>query len=121
MSHFYSYPLVFVGCRDGFISLFKVPEEKQTDSYLNYLTYFLLTLVTIAAMNLKDLSFVMAFGGATLGNALIYIFPALMFRKVVKDMGDQASPALKKEVFFATFSAILGLGMGVIGTTMALK
>lgn len=81
----------------------------------------LLTFVTIAAMNLKDLSFVMAFGGATLGNALIYVFPAVMFRKVVKDMGDSATPALKNEVIFATFSALLGIGMGAIGTTMALK
>lgn len=117
----FTYPLVFTGCRDGFLSLMKVPQEKQTNSYLNKLTAVLLTLVTIAAMNLQDLSFVMSFGGATLGNALIYILPALMFRKVVKDMGDDASPALKTEVHFATFSALLGIGMGIIGSTMALK
>ena len=78
-------------------------------------------MVTFAALNLTDLSFVMSFGGATLGNALIYVLPAIMFRKVVKDMGDDASPALKREVYFATFSGLLGVGMGAIGTTMALK
>lgn len=117
----FTYPLVFVGCRDGFLSLFRVPSEKQTDGFLNNITFFLLVLVTFAALNLTDLSFVMSFGGATLGNALIYVLPAVMFRKVVKDMGDDASPALKREVYFATFSALLGIGMGVIGTTMALK
>ena len=88
---------------------------------MNNITFFLLGWVTFAALNLTDLSFVMSFGGATLGNALIYVLPAIMFRKVVKDMGDEASPALKREVYFATFSALLGIGMGAIGTTMALK
>jgi hypothetical protein len=117
----HSYPLVFVGCRDGFLSLFRVPKEKQTDGYLNKITYFLLTLVTITAINLKDLSFVLSFGGATLGNALIYVLPALMYRKVVKDLGDKATPQQKNEVIFSSFSALLGIGMGVIGATMALK
>ena len=63
----------------------------------------------------------MAFGGATLGNALIYILPAFMFKKVVKDMGENASPSLKNEVYFTSFSAIIGIGMGIVGSTMALK
>lgn len=117
----FTYPLVFVGCRDGFLSLFRVPKEKQTDAFLNKLTLFLLSLVTVAAMNLKDLSFVLSFGGATLGNALIYILPALMFKKAVKDMGEGASPALKNEVYFTLFSAALGVGMGIVGSTMAIK
>lgn len=117
----FTYPLVFTGLRDGFLSLFRVPAEKQTNDYLNKITVVLLTLVTITAMNLQDLSFVLSFGGATLGNALIYLLPALMFRKVVKDMGDSASPALKKEVIFASFSATLGVAMGAIGATMAVK
>ena len=42
----FTYLLVFVGCRDDFLGLMKVPEEKQTDSMLNRLTIGLLTLVT---------------------------------------------------------------------------
>ena len=117
----FTYPLVFVGCRDGFLSLLKVPKEKQTDAFLRTLTISLLTLITIAAINLKDLSFVMSFGGATLGNALIYVFPALMFNSVVKKMGDTAPAAMKKETYFATFSLLLGVGVGAIGATMAVK
>jgi len=116
----FTYPLVFVGCRDGFLSLMKVPEEKQTDSMLNRLTIGLLAVVTFGACTLKDLSFLMSFSGATLGNSLIYVFPAIMFRKVVKDMGTNASAALNKETYFATFSMFLGIGMGIIGTKMAL-
>lgn len=117
----FTYPLVFVGCRDGILSLVKVPKEKQTDSLLNRLTIGLLTLITVAAINLKDLSFVMSFGGATLGNALIYIFPALMFNSVVKKMGASAPSGLKNETYFATFSMLLGCAVGAIGATMALK
>ena len=72
-------------------------------------------------MNLKDLSFILAFGGATLGNALIYILPALMFKKVVKDMGESAPSSLKNEAHFVSFSALLGIGMGGIGSIMAVK
>mmetsp|Transcript_74 Transcript_74/g.96 ORF Transcript_74/g.96 Transcript_74/m.96 type:complete len:484 (-) Transcript_74:73-1524(-) len=117
----FTYPLVFVGCRDGILSLLQIPEEKQTNDKLNKLTVILLSLVTVAALNVKDLSFIMSFGGATLGNSLIYIFPALMFRKVVKDMGDSASPALKNEIYFTTFTCVLGVAMGCIGATMAIK
>jgi len=46
---------------------------------------------------MKDLSFVLSFGGATLGNALIYIFPDLIFRKAVRQMGDKAIAELKVE------------------------
>ena len=69
----------------------------------------------------KRLSFVMSFGGATLGNALIYLYPALMFRGAVKKMGDKATPRLKIGVKFAMANAGLGITMGLIGAKMALK
>ena len=116
-----TYPLVFSGCRDGALDLFGIPKENRTPTLLNNLSYILLTFITIAALLVKDLSFVLSFGGATLGNALIYIFPALMFRKVVKDMGDKASTSLKREVYFASFSGLLGLVMGAIGANMAIQ
>ena len=72
-------------------------------------------------MNLKDLSFLMSFGGATLGNALIYVLPAFMFKKVVKDMGESAPSSLKNEAYFASFSALLGIVMGSIGSIMSVK
>jgi len=68
-----------------------------------------------------DFSFVVSFGGATLGNALIYLYPALMFRGAVKKMGDKATPGLKREVKFAMANAGLGITMGLIGAKMALK
>lgn len=117
----FSYPLVFSGCRDGVLDLANVPAEKRTNGLLNKVTVGILAAVTGLALVLDDLSFVLSFGGATLGNALIYVYPALMFRKAVKNMGDKATKGLKREVNFALSSAGLGVGMGILGAKMALK
>jgi len=117
----FTYPLVFVGCRDGVMDVLHVPSEKRTNAYLNKMTFAILGVVTVVANVLDDVSFVLSFGGATLGNALIYVMPALMFRKVVQDMGDNATEGMKNEVYFTNCSCLVGIVMGVIGTHMALK
>lgn len=117
----FSYPLAFAGCRDGILDLAKVPAEKRTNSLQNKVTVAALSAITGLALVAKDLSFVLSFGGATVGNALIYIYPALMFRGAVKKMGDKASASLKREVKIAMANAGLGLGMGLIGAKMAIK
>jgi amino acid permease len=114
----FSYPLAFVGVRDGVLDMLKI--EDRSNKKLNMLTVACLAGITGLALTLKDVSFVLAFGGATLGNALIYIFPALMFRGAVNKMKD-APQRLKNEVKFALGSATLGLGMGLVGAKMALK
>ena len=81
----FSYPLAFVGARDGVLDLLKLKSEPKTQ---NALTVALLAGVTTAALIIPDVSFVMAFAGATLGNALIYVFPALMFRGAIKKKTD---------------------------------
>lgn len=116
----FSYPLAFVGCRDGWLDLLQIPESKRNNSTLNKATIAILTCVTLLASKIKELAFIMSFAGATLGNALIYLYPALMFRSAVKNMGDKASKGLKREVPFAMFSATLGVLMGAVGTKMAL-
>jgi hypothetical protein len=112
----FSYPLAFVGARDGMLDLLNL---KGTEKTQNFLTIGLLSAVTFAALNIPDVSFVLALGGATLGNALIYIFPALMFRKAIKNKAD-ATPGQKKEVVLAMASALLGSAMGVLGVKMVL-
>ena len=100
--------------------MLKIPKEERTDAKLNNLTYMILAGVTAAALKITDLSFIMSFGGATLGNALIYVYPALMFRSAVKNMGDEATKAQKLEVYLALAFAAMGIGMGCVGTKMAL-
>mmetsp|Transcript_11320 Transcript_11320/g.19649 ORF Transcript_11320/g.19649 Transcript_11320/m.19649 type:complete len:479 (-) Transcript_11320:90-1526(-) len=116
----FTYPLAFVGCRDGLLEMLKVPKEERTDAKVNNLTYTILAVVTAVALKITDLSFIMSFGGATLGNALIYVYPAIMFRSAVKNLGEDATKAQKLEVYLAMAFAALGIGMGCIGTKMAL-
>jgi hypothetical protein len=55
-----------------------------------------------------------------LGNALIYVFPALMFRKAIKNKKD-ATAGQKREVKLALGSAGAGLAMGLLGAKMAIS
>lgn len=100
------------------MDLFQV--KKRTNKTLNTLTLTTLSAITYGALKVKDVSFVLAFAGATLGNALIYVFPALMFRGTVQKMTDP-SPKLKRESKLALVTASLGVIFGCVGGRMALK
>merc|ERR1712071_156880 len=117
----FSYPLAFAGFRDGVLDLANVPVEKRDNKLINKMTVPLLSIVTGLALVVKDLGFVLSFGGATLGNALIYIYPFLMFKNAVKNMGDSASDNMKREVKLSAAVAALGSVFAVIGSTMAIK
>jgi len=111
-----SYPLAFGGVRDGVLDFAKVSNSRRTNNFLNALTLGLLGIITSMAFVVRDLGIVLAFGGATWGNALIYLFPTFMLIQCAKTM-----PQLKKEVPFAAATGFLGLTMGVIGTIRAVK
>ena len=104
----FSYPLAFQGCRDGFLDLLGI--KTRTNARLNLTTVALLLVLTGLATVLKDVSFVLAFGGATLGNLLCYVYPALMYMKVRPDC---TVPAVAL--------AASGLILGAIGAKLALN
>ncbi|KAL3777422.1 hypothetical protein ACHAW5_010224 [Stephanodiscus triporus] len=116
----FSFPLVFAGARDGWLDLLKVPVDDRTDAVLTTTTVAVLSGITLLASRLRELASIMSFSGATMGNALIYVYPALMFRGAVKGMGEKADKGLRREVPFAMFMALLGVAMGGIGAKMAL-
>lgn len=115
---FYSYPLAFTGCRDGWMDILKVPLENRTASLQNTLTVALLSVFTVGAIILNDVSFVLAFGGATFGNLLTYVYPALMYRATVKAQGRSEENGA---VTVSLLSAAMGIVMGIIGAKMAIQ
>lgn len=119
----FAYPLVFTGMRDGFLDCFQVPAEKRTNKLLNTWTVGLLSLVSATALVAPDLGFVLAFSGATLGNALIYVFPYFMFRGAVQKMqkAGKATKGQRTEVWAALVSAMIGVVMGAVGTKQAIQ
>jgi len=114
----FSYPLAFTGCRDGFLDIAKVPVDKRSPATTNLVTFSLLGLITFCACKLRDITIVLSFGGATLGNALTYVYPAMMYSAVVRKQGRKGEAFA---VNFSILSAIIGVVMGACGTAIALK
>ena len=106
-----SYPLIFVGTRDGLMDLFRV---QNRDGLLNQLTVGILGVVTLLASQLTDLGLVASVGGATFGTALVFVYPAVMFWKSQK--GKQT-----KESLVAAAIGVLGVAMGAIGTVLSFQ
>jgi hypothetical protein len=112
---------MFVGSRDGALDLCKVPEEKRVTSLLNQTTFVLLGMITALAWKLTDLSFVSSISGAVFGTALIFVFPPLMFRGAIKNLGDKATDQQKREAKFAMVVNLIGIVVAAIGTKMSLQ
>ena len=109
----FSYPLIFVGCRDGILDLFQVPQIKRDNALINKVTLAVLAVVTFMASILTDLGLVASVGGATFGTALVFVYPIVMFLK--------SQTKRTKETIPAAAIGVLGLAMGAIGTVFAFQ
>ena len=109
----FSYPLIFVGCRDGILDLFQVPQIKRQNALLNKITLAILAVVTLMASILTDLGLVASVGGATFGTALVFVYPVVMFLK--------SQTHRTKETIPAAAIGVLGVAMGAIGTVFAFQ
>lgn len=109
----FSYPLCFIGARDGVLDMIKYPQEKRDDSVLNKVTVGLLVGVTALAAKLTDLGLVASVGGATFGTALVFVYPTVMLMKLKKGKGAESK--------IAGCIAALGVVMGAIGTVLSFQ
>lgn len=132
------YPLAFVGVRQGVLDLCRVPlDRQQTDVQLsNVVSIVLLLVITGLALVLRDIGILLAFGGATWGNAVIYLFPAIMIlqqartavsssrssRTRGKNYDDERNNQrlLQQLVPAALATGMIGIGLGVVGTVRAI-
>jgi len=114
-----TYPLLFVGFRDGLIDVIGLAQEDQTAGALNLITVLGISVVTVLAATWTDLAFIVAIGGATFATVIIFVFPALMFRAAVTNMGQYASDRLKREVQVSLYMMVFGTMMGLVGAWLA--
>jgi len=114
------YPLCFSGVRDGILDIANVREKDRTNGLLNKITVGILSFVTFFAVLVKDFGLVMALSGATFGNAVMFVFPSLMFRKAVKQM-DAPNKRLQLESKLAGGAIGFGVVLSVLGTFLALQ
>lgn len=127
-----TYPIVFVGVRDGFLDLFHVPMSKHTSTNLNVVSVFLLTIITAIAASFHDLGLVNAVGGGSLGTIVVFVFPALMYKGAIdqqrqdyiirQGMGQENVTWIQTcEANFAIGLMWFGIVMGTIGVYLAIK
>lgn len=117
----FTYPIAFIGFRDGVLDIMQVPLEKQTDTNINIITLVLLTVVTILAVFVRDLGFVNAVGGGTLATAIVFVFPALMFQAAIKNQGTRATKSQHMELHFAYVLMVIGILMGAVGVVVEIQ
>jgi Transmembrane amino acid transporter protein len=143
ISLIFSYPLAFVGVRDGIYNLFHI--DRHAYRYTNQITTIvLLSIITFIASVMKDIRIILSLGGATFGNLLSYVFPSLMViglankqtknanmiipattiksksTTITTSKDDKPFPS-PNQVRFSILTAILGVAMGIIGTTKAIQ
>jgi len=118
----FSYPLCFVGLRDGIREL-RGSKPGETKNRTRW-TVGLLAGVTAASLKLTDLGFVNSFGGALIGSGIVYVFPALMFLKpLMKRLKDKAAKAAaggeRGEFSLNVGIVVAGVAMGVLGCAVS--
>ena len=111
----FTYPLPFIGTRDGILELFSVGLEWQTSTNLNILTIIILSVFTVLAWHFRDLGLVNAVGGGALGAAVVFIFPSIMFYSAVQNLGNEATLWQKWEGLLALCLMVVGVTIAVIG------
>lgn len=146
-----TYPIAFIGFRDGLLDILQIPHEQRTDTYLNLLTVIMLCVLTVGAIYITDIGLINAVGGGSLASAIVFIFPALMFKNVIRKRGHQqeqqrehGTPVLQHqdeesssllrssplsddwnhqqhEVIFSMLLMIGGTVLGIIGVWVAIE
>jgi amino acid permease len=117
----FTYPITFMGFRDGVLDIIELPQPQQTSTNINIITIFLLIVITILAAFVTDLGFINAVGGGTLATAIVFIFPAVMYRAAVDAQVHPPSRFQRLEVRFAMGLMVLGVLMGAVGVVVELQ
>lgn len=86
------------------------------------ITLVLLGTITLLAIYIPDLTFVLSFSGATLSSCIIYIFPPLMFQALVLLNGTERLPTMYPnqpwDIQKSQAMLCLGVILGVAGAVV---
>lgn len=127
-----TFPLAFIGLRDGVLDIFHLDPQSQSAGNLNAWTVALLTILTVTACFVTDLGVINAITGGFLATAIVFVFPALMYRQaMLKDsnsdtrVGDDLSSKpfhrRQTESTVALVLMVIGVALGLIGAWVALQ
>lgn len=107
-----TYPLPFVGLRDGCLDLLQVSDRNDQVHAVSTLT--ILAVITVGALMFRDLALVLSVGGGTFSTAVSAVFPVLMYLSLETDEKSTV------EQVVAAAGMILSIGIGVTGVHLAL-
>jgi amino acid permease len=113
----FAYPLLFLGGRDGWLSLMGLPPD-GSPTVRRMTCILLLTIVTILAILLNDLTFVLSFSGATLSASIIYILPPMMFSSLVLNCTCLHTFRTNTEIKESKAMIVIGSVLGVSGASV---
>jgi amino acid permease len=116
----FSYPLVFLGAREGWVALM-VAHAAPTDAVPNrkLITVVLLATITALAILVPNLTFVLSFSGATLSSCIIYIFPSLMFQALVRNCSSLQMCTSNWKIKESVAMMWMGVGLGICGAVVS--
>jgi len=125
LSVIFAYPLLFLGGRDSWMALFGWDNLSNNNSSLSSsstrrqsVTIFLLATITVLAIFMSDLTFVLSFSGATLSAAIIYVFPPLMFQALVLNCTCLQTYRTNWEIKESRMMLYLGVVLGICGAVV---
>lgn len=119
----FTYPIVFMGFRDGVFDLLPISTAQETAHLSNLMTVVLLVLVTVLAALFDNLGMLNAIGGGTIATAVVFIFPTMMYRGALLHNNlslDGAKPDELREVRLVTILMMFGIVMGLVGVWMGI-
>lgn len=113
-----TYPIVFIGCRDGVLDVLNVEAARQTTHNLDMLTVVMLIFLTILACFVTDLGLINAVGGGSLATIIVFVVPTLMWYAL------SLEPRFKDEIKdlpLAIGLCIAGIALGVVGVIISIR
>ena len=120
----FGYPLTFQALRDGAMELLNLKTPDLKSKYQVPVTIGLLSVLTVAALILKNVGFVVSFGGALIGAMLIFTIPAIMnIKNIHKFAVTDPKNKDKKKVATSSSSSLelnINYGMATMGVVIAI-
>ena len=115
----FGFPLVAAGAREGIAGTAAGLGYAGLAKHHVPLVVALLTLVTVVAVTVQDVSLVVGLTGAAMGSLIVYIIPPIIYMRAV-DMQSNV-PADCKNAKANTLLIPFGIAIGGLGVYMTLK
>lgn len=110
-----AYPLNFIGVRDHSLDIIGIADKVDTAAKLNAFTVVLLSILTVTNCFVTDLGLINSVGGGTTVTLVDFVFPALMFRALIRNKLDRGTFGERLEARIVMVLMLIGVVLGLIG------